>query len=354
MNDRTNKGPIAGALAFYLLLLLGATLWPFNFFQTNQIFPVEGGLAFSEPAMAFTRDPATGLETVTEFTLLVDLSTDIPGQAAWIFGYGLDFGKVNLMVGLYMNRLIVEVQRGEQRMRASVADGLPRGERTLLVIAGTRRSLAVFVDGVLRREVRRAEADSSEWNASYPILLGARGDGKYRWTGVLYSIRMLDYALSSEKIRELRGTEPGTPVLAYDFSEGRTDSVQNTGTGGAGAVLIPEQFRPRHRAILMDLGESGAPFPIWRDLVLNVLAFLPLGMMLSALFPGRVKPLVVLVVVAAAAFGLSLTIELLQAYLPRRWSTFTDVWTNTLGGLTGVLIYSTRIGRTAVQRITTR
>ncbi|MDH4071042.1 MAG: VanZ family protein, partial [Ignavibacteria bacterium] len=222
---------------------------------------------------------------------------------------------------------------------------------SLLVITGTPGSLTVYVNGILRREITRTVADSSDWNASYPILLGARDDGKYRWTGVLYSVRMLDRALSYEQMQVVPDSVSGTPVLLYDFSGVQTDSIQNTGTSGTGPIVIPKQFRPRHRAVLMDLGESGAPFPIWRDIVLNVLAFLPVGFMLSLVLPERMKPWIVLVVVVLATVSLSLSIELTQAYLPRRWSTFTDVWTNTLGGSIGAVISFSRFGRTVIQRI---
>lgn len=346
LTDHKNKGNLIVILWLYLSLLLGATLWPFNFLQENRVRPVSGGLSFSDPAMAFTEGPAVGLEKLREFTLVLDLSTDIPGQAAWIFGYGVDFGKLNLLVGLYMNSLIVELHRGGQRMRASIENGLPRGDRAVLVVTGTRTALAVYVNGTLRREVTREAADDTDWNTEYPLVFGARSDGKYPWTGTLYSISLFDSVLDAGWIGSPERIEPDRAFLHYQFSEIEGGSVRNSGTGSTGPILISERFEPLHRSVLME-----APFPIWSDITINIIAFLPIGMMIALIMAGQVKPWQVVVIAGVAAVGLSLTIELMQLYLPRRWSTVTDVWTNTLGGLAGAVLGSTRVGRAAMQRL---
>jgi len=323
----------------YLVLVVGATFWPFNFFQENLVRPAAGsGLTFTDPATAYTEGPAAGLEDLKEFTIHLDLETEIPGQSAWILGYGADFERLNLLVGLYLNNLIVELHRGDHRMRASVEEGLRAGERSSLVIVGTRHSLSVFVNGTLRREVSRERDDDTEWAASYPLVLGTRSDGKYAWTGTLYRVEMFNRATSPDLIAGDSLFTAGEPLLRYDFGDLAGGFVPNKGTGRIGPLVVPSAFVPFRRAVFMDLEEPGSRY-LWGDIFLNVLVFLPIGFMLGAILSGRLPGGIIIPLVIMATFGLSLTIEMLQVYLPRRWSTLTDVASNTGGGLIGAILY---------------
>jgi VanZ family protein len=71
------------------------------------------------------------------------------------------------------------------------------------------------------------------------------------------------------------------------------------------------------------------------DVVLNILAYLPLGLLLTLLWMGRVPRWVALVLSVTAGMLLSLSIEFAQAYLPMRISSNVDVLTNSIGALWG-------------------
>lgn len=84
------------------------------------------------------------------------------------------------------------------------------------------------------------------------------------------------------------------------------------------------------RTILHDLGVGGIEFLI--NTVGNVVATLPLGVLLPIVLPRRVASAAR---VAAATFGTSLLIELAQAHLGRRVADVDDLILNTLGGWLG-------------------
>jgi glycopeptide antibiotics resistance protein len=77
----------------------------------------------------------------------------------------------------------------------------------------------------------------------------------------------------------------------------------------------------------------------WKNVGINIAGFVPLGFFFLALFssvPKLRRPVLVTVVLG---FTVSLTIEVLQAFLPTRDSGMTDLITNTLGAAIGVLAF---------------
>jgi glycopeptide antibiotics resistance protein len=75
-----------------------------------------------------------------------------------------------------------------------------------------------------------------------------------------------------------------------------------------------------------------------KDIVLNVAGFVPLGFVICAylaLSRNRCKAIVFTIFGAGM---LSLAIEVLQAYIPRRVSGTTDIITNTLGATLGAAL----------------
>lgn len=73
------------------------------------------------------------------------------------------------------------------------------------------------------------------------------------------------------------------------------------------------------------------------DLVTNVLVYVPLGLLVHRFLLTKARGGVAAVFAIAAAFSLSFSMELLQAYLPTRTQSEFDLLTNTLGGALGVI-----------------
>ncbi len=77
----------------------------------------------------------------------------------------------------------------------------------------------------------------------------------------------------------------------------------------------------------------------WKNVGINIGGFIPLGFFFCAYLTlaGKItRPALVTVFLGAAV---SVTIEVLQAYLPTRDSGMTDIITNTLGTCLGVILY---------------
>lgn len=97
-------------------------------------------------------------------------------------------------------------------------------------------------------------------------------------------------------------------------------------------TLYPFHFENQHSQFLIwNLLDSQAS---WLDVVMNFYFFLPLGILCGILFHTRSGFLLSFL----AATILSLAVEIAQAYIPSRFSSLRDVFLNSFGAFTGMLI----------------
>ncbi len=94
------------------------------------------------------------------------------------------------------------------------------------------------------------------------------------------------------------------------------------------------------------------------DMVINTVAYFPLGGLLAGplrqvfqFSPGRRGHLIALCCAISAGFGLSASLELMQAFLPGRVSSPLDLLTNSLGCALGAGFFSLSIGRRLVGQL---
>ena len=80
------------------------------------------------------------------------------------------------------------------------------------------------------------------------------------------------------------------------------------------------------------------PYIVASDVVLNVLAYAPLGLLLTLTWMGHVPRWAAGVLGVIAALLLSLLLEYAQAYLPTRICSNVDVLTNSIGALWGAVV----------------
>ena len=106
-------------------------------------------------------------------------------------------------------------------------------------------------------------------------------------------------------------------------------------------IITPSLFKPMVLTVLKPMWKD-LMWSRWylRDMIVNVAGFMPLGFLLALLLRTRWRRSLPVTVVFVAGIGmfLSLTIEILQVYMPYRSSQMSDVVCNTLGsGIGGVL-----------------
>jgi glycopeptide antibiotics resistance protein len=111
-------------------------------------------------------------------------------------------------------------------------------------------------------------------------------------------------------------------------------------------LMIPEMFKPLKLNVL-DLPSHDF---LWsrsliQDVMINIIMFIPFGFFCAGLLgkTHRLKISTLYVITAFLGFVVSLTIEMLQVYLPTRDSSLTDVICNVLGAIMGLVLYQTTV-----------
>jgi len=215
------------------------------------------------------------------------------------------------------------------------------GKPVLLTITSTGRGTSAFVNGIWRRTVPNYRICQAMFGGK--LVVGTGAASSFGWRGRLAGMAIIDHALTPAEAREDYRAWPNRPgpalrersglISLYPFDEGSGVRVHDE-ISGANGFWMPDRYRVVAKPFL-----SPPSFDHHADIVNNVIGFIPLGFTLCGYLSSlwRRGTAVVATVLLCGLF--SLTIEMLQWYLPTRDSSTTDFITNTAGGIVGVLLY---------------
>jgi len=350
-----------------LFLLVG--LWPFEFFPENKVAWTQdprglrfrgGNQGFDHEAggIVFTPRPLLAIGGSGSFSLEVKLRCNqeprnsVPG----ILVFCDEEKRPALFLGQWKSSLIIRrinksVRTTKKWKEASLHGGLPEGNTRLITIVSDRSGSLLYVDGRLEKRFPLLslvpESGSLE---GHLLLLGNTPDATNGWTGDILGVALYNRVLGEEEVKENhlswnlnREGESGERkglILRYTFQEVSGDKVEDS-TGRGNDLLIPPhaRFKSRVLAPLEVVGVSRNH--LIKDVLINILGFVPLGFFLCLLLARRTQ-LVVPAIAAVATLGgaaVSLFIELVQSQIPVRTSSAADLMSNALGTFLGSLIF---------------
>lgn len=223
-----------------------------------------------------------------------------------------------------------------------------RPQPIFITITSGERGTTVYLDGILVKKAPQFRLSAKAFTGR--LIVGDSPGQTDSWSGQLLGLAIYyreltepqvfhNYITWKQKARpELTGDERN--IALYLFDE-HTERVVRDKSGSGVDLYIPEKYTVIDQIFLE---------PIWAEFSMtrsygsaalkNIVGFIPFGFCfyayLSALLPRRRATLVTV----ALGTAVSLTIEVLQAYLPTRDSGTTDLITNTLGTWIGVASYS--------------
>jgi VanZ family protein len=214
----------------------------------------------------------------------------------------------------------------------------------LTITSGTQGTIA-YVDG---RELKRFPTyHVRKDDLRGKLLVGNTPSGTHEWSGRLLALTVYNQELSPSEVFEHYenwtthkvSKDNGHAVAVYAFNEG-TGSVAHNQVDPGTDLLIPKRFFVVHEKFLTwPWNEYYPGRNYWKNVVINIGGFIPLGFFFCAyLSTVRMTPRPALATVIVG-FAVSLTIEVLQAFLPTRDSGLTDVITNTAGTALGMMLY---------------
>jgi len=271
--------------------------------------------------------------------------------------------KPALFLGQWKSHLVVrlinkDIRTSKKWKEASIYGGLTEGNTRLITIVSDWSGSVLYVDGRLEKRFPRLSlVPQSGSLGGHFLLLGNTPEVTSGWMGDILGVALYDRVLGEKEVMEnylswdleregMGGVRKGL-ILRYSFQEISGDMIEDS-SGRGNDLLIPPhaRFKSRVLAPLEVIGVSR--YRIIKDVLINILGFIPLGLFLC-LFLARRTQFAVPLVVAFATFGgaaISLFIELVQSQIPIRTSSAADLVSNALGtflgGILFVLLLSTK------------
>ena len=184
------------------------------------------------------------------------------------------------------------------------------------------------------------------------IVMGTSPIGYEPWSGDVLGLAIYSKELTAAEVqRHFKewSAPPGVapqdlrPAIAcYTFTEGVGREIHNAAASGPNPV-VPKNFTVPHKAFLQSPITEFVLTPkgtYLRDVLANLVGFVPLGFLFCAYCACARSRWQAIVYAILAGAILSFSIEVLQAYIPQRFSGMTDVITNTLGTWFGARLAS--------------
>jgi len=217
----------------------------------------------------------------------------------------------------------------------------------LVTITANRESTSIYADGVLLRKFM--DFRLSRQDLSGRLVLGNSPVSPNTWLGQFRGLAIYDRELTSDEVSQhlTDWTNSEHPDVArnhgaaafYSFNEGQGNVIHNQ-VKLATDLIIPERFFVLHEQFLERPWDEYRPgWRYWKNIGVNIVGFIPLGFFFCAHFSSLRNGNGAAAKTIALGFMVSLTVEVLQAFLPTRDSGMTDVLTNTMGTAIGVVVF---------------
>jgi VanZ family protein len=215
-----------------------------------------------------------------------------------------------------------------------------------LAITSGLQGTAIYADGVPAGKTQRIRLSTKNFTGR--LIVGDSPRQSDSWSGQLLGLAIYYRELTARQVRvHYEGwMQRGRPeihegernVALYLFDERKGNVVHNH-AGSDVNLYIPDKYSVVDKIFLESPRSEFRRSDFWGAVLKNVVGFVPFGWCFYA-YLSTARP-IKREVLATVMFGtlVSLTIEVVQVYLPTRASGMTDIITNTLGTYLGVVMY---------------
>jgi len=336
-----------------VLAVLAATLWPFNPFPPNGVTWLRrsAGLRFEKDAVVVSSAPLLPPQNdVESYTLeLLVRPAKVTGSQT-ILGFYRPGRTTQLLVRQYEDGLLVTRDARidsdpTKTIKFDVDHVFTMGRLVLVTISFGLDGTAVFLDGQLAEHIRSFKISRNELSGA-ELIVGTSPVTFHPWKGDLCGLAIYAKELTPAGALEhyKKWMEQDTDwdlkdaLALYDF-DGKAAREVHDKAPARPNLEIPETFFVPHKEFLRSPASEFKPN--WNyvvDVLLNIAGFVPLGVIVCAYLLWSTSRRKAITITTVACALLSLTIEILQYYIPRRGSGITDVITNSLGALIGAIL----------------
>ncbi|MGO9863394.1 MAG: VanZ family protein [Terriglobales bacterium] len=339
-----------------LIIILTAGLWPFHVPKNDvEWLKNENGLRFGRHASIVSLG-SFNADSVNDdgATLEVWLNPGSTKGKATILAFdgaahaGEPFTLYQDAHSLGIRRYNIDPQGTVRTSVFEVANIFQNAKRVFIAVILNENVTSVYVDGVLATVSERL-GDSPN-NLTGRLVVGSSPRSDDSWSGEILGLATYSEPLTPVQVEhhyqnwaagQLLVNEKHGAVALYRFNEHGGDEVHNE-VNSATNLTIPPHYFVLHLPLLDSAWRRQSHgWSYWQDVGINIAGFIPVGFFFLA-YCSIVRPIKrPIVAVLLFGFALSLAIEVLQSFLPTRDSDMTDVITNTLGTVVGLVLYRT-------------
>jgi hypothetical protein len=341
--------------ACVLLGMLVAGLWPFHAPRNAVSWLGTGsGLVFGKYGSLVSASP---------FKARAALEDNSCSLQVWLEPSRVDSGAGGVILAFYSPErkvapfalrqwrgglvLAHERQSGSGKTEVYFGNVLSSQKPVLVTITSGEAGTATYADGRLVKRVSNFAISNQDLSGQF--VIGNSPTTAYSWSGQLKGLAIYDRELSAAEVSQssvdwtkggrLDSANDEGAAARYLFDEGNGNLVRNQ-VDASTNLLIPERFFVLHPEFLEPPWDEYRPgWRYWRNIAVNVVGFIPLGFVVYAYLSEVRQAKHPTALTIALGFAVSLTIEVLQAFLPTRDSGMTDLITNTFGTALGVMAF---------------
>ena len=338
---------------FTLCATLVAGLWPFHP-PTNEVTWVE-----NENALRFGKH-GTALSSRT-FVLgsyggpSCSLEAWLEPALTWTTGSILtfydssntrEFSMRQDFTDLVLQRGVENPARHKSQMQMRVANVFRR-RQAFITVTSDGQDTSVYVDGHWITTAPGFGLSTSDLRGQLILSNSPLRDSS--WPGQMRGLAIYSSQFSPPQVarhyedwirrQAFMLIEPEQALALYPFNEHGGNIIHNAIKPGTDLDI------PKHYVVVDQLlfeppwQEFHTQRNYWKNCILNVEGFIPLGFFLSLYFTVVCKMKRASLAAIVVGGAISLVIEFLQAFLPTRYSGLTDIVTNTLGTGVGVMLH---------------
>jgi hypothetical protein len=338
-----------------------AGLWPFHGPKNDVTWlPHGGGLRFGDFGSIFSsgsfktsssQNPPWSIEIWLQPGLIHDSNTFLAFSSP----------EKRIQFSLHQSDAIlwVGVQGGIQTNRTKssrlyVDNAFHEGKFVFITITGGPQGTMLYLDGALVKTEPGLQLSIADLTGQ--LVIGDSPVESASWSGKLRGLAIYASELTPAQVvgHYKSWTQNGRPGIAEDkrtvavylFDENRGRVIHNTISGGVN-LYIPERYMILDEKFLEPPWKEFAwSWGYWKNFIINIVGFVPLGFVLCFYLScvRQMKRSMAATIIFGAL--VSLTIEVVQGFLPTRQSGMTDLLTNTFGTALGAMYYqSSLMGR---------
>jgi len=264
----------------------------------------------------------------------------------WPDGRVTPFALRQSLGDLVLQRLSPDQSHDVKKIKVYVDDVFRYQKPVLVTISSSQAGTKLYTDGAFVKKFVTFRISRQDLTGQ--LIVGNSPGTTHNWSGQLRGLAIYGRELSAGEASQHFATwtksehpdlgKSQGAVALYLFSEGNGSVVHNQ-VDAATNLLIPERFFVLNEELLeRPWDEFRNDRNYWKDVGVNVAGFIPFGVFFYAYFFLLRRAEHPAAVTITLGFAVSLTIEVLQAFLPTRDSGMTDLVTNTLGTALGAIL----------------